>query len=347
MKNISFWCFIVATVGTCHALASIRAAVYQSPPPVATDNPLSILIQATDALNVASKHGVQLVLFPELFLSDPLDRESQPLNIIGNVCSELNIACVIGYCEKRHESEKKAGIEDQSNYNSLAAFNADGTRAGNYRSSAITPEQPFLPSHPFVELMPLKLQLPTSETPQELRVGMLLGNDILTPESCRHLTRSGSELLLVAASMQEENIVKQVVQTRAFENKVPLLFSNYVGKSEKSVCDQDKIAVPTWIGSSAIISEAGKELVGAPCEVGGDMPNDEGYLLLCDSGELYAADIEISPQKGRNKSVEESLKHWMLEVKPLGNTGKREKKGFRKDIFLTKETRRKAKTRRK
>ena len=80
----------------------IRAAVFQ-PPILSSDvsnNPLAILTQVADSLRVASSARVDVVLFPELFLSGgptgcalinnkALDREGYELNIVGNICEEL------------------------------------------------------------------------------------------------------------------------------------------------------------------------------------------------------------------------------------------------------------------
>eukprot|EP00547_Thalassionema_nitzschioides_P011027 CAMPEP_0194256494 /NCGR_PEP_ID=MMETSP0158-20130606/36818_1 /TAXON_ID=33649 /ORGANISM="Thalassionema nitzschioides, Strain L26-B" /LENGTH=358 /DNA_ID=CAMNT_0038995195 /DNA_START=45 /DNA_END=1121 /DNA_ORIENTATION=+ len=358
MTKFRFWYYAVGFLfRPCHALSFIRAAVYQPPPQIISENPLAILTQATEALNIASKHGVEILLFPELFLSDSWDRESRPLSIIGNVCSELNIACVIGYCEKRHKSEIKPGEDDQSNLcNSIAAFNADGTRAGNYRSTNIKSGQQFMAGHPFVEVMPIVLQLPSSsETPQELKVGMLLGNDILMPENCRYLARNGADLLLVAASMEDQNIVNHIVPTRAMENELPLMFSNYVGQAKEKEYNEYGKVITEWIGSSGIISKSGRELVRAPCEEGGDMLSDEGYLLPCFVGELYAADIDISSQQVSSKAAERSKKYWIMEAKqgtldtiaPSRNTNLPKKKGFGSDATRFRESGKKNKPRRK
>lgn len=85
------------------------------------------------------------MLFPELYLTGSnsltdggggaVDRESYELNIVGNMCAELNVACILGYAESIHKSElvKKKNVDESKNYtgyNSIAAFHADGSRAG-------------------------------------------------------------------------------------------------------------------------------------------------------------------------------------------------------------------------
>jgi predicted amidohydrolase len=397
------------------SIEKIRAAVYQPPAPVApeisntqAENPLEILTQVADALRVASIHGIDIVLFPEMYLnggpnrvlsgiSAALDRESYELNIVGNLCGELNVACVVGYAELRHESEfksskpKKGSDQDQDDengiYNSIAAFNADGSRAGNYRcvnsytdsSTASGTKDPsstmdFMKGHPFVEVMSTLMQLPTRQElsppkdelsggeevssvqgTREVRVGMMCGDDLLIPEHCRHLARSGAQILLTAASFQHDRdyrVAKHIIPTRSMENEVPLLFANYVDQSSLvpvHEAEEDKNnKLMTFIGSSAIISQDGSELVRAPEEEYGDMPSDNGYLLPCEVGALYAADIEINVESGVSQqgsarsqgAIQSSIEQWDLtpriQMKADGDGNdkrhKKESNGFGREV---------------
>ena len=345
--------------------ASVRAAVFQprSSPSSTTGvlediqkkakNPLGILTQVADTLRVASMHGVDIVLFPELFLSGgprvtpspPLDRESYELNIVGNLCQELNVACVVGYAEKQHNSEllqpkssasrseEDGGGNCEGMYNSLACFNADGSRAGNYRCVNTQANVPttrtvtldphssnddvmFLAGHPLVEVMPITMRLPTrgreklvdpsidDDIPtlmdggREFKFGMLCSDDALIPEHSRHLTRSGAQILLLSASFRrtQQQVPEHVIPTRSIENSLPLLFANYVEADSGAKERQELNTNPmSYIGSSAIISSNGDILVRAPETDDGDMPSDKGYLLPCEEGgALYAADIEMN-----------------------------------------------------
>ena len=119
----------MANCGSTHAREKIRAAVYQPPITIpksltaTEENPLAILTKIAYVLRIASKCGVDIVQFPELFMngglsqnvisgkSAALDRESYALNIVGNLCAELNVACVMGYAERKHESERKAATK--------------------------------------------------------------------------------------------------------------------------------------------------------------------------------------------------------------------------------------------
>jgi predicted amidohydrolase len=369
------------------SIEKFRAAVYQPPAleenesKVQKENPLEILTQVADALRVASAHGVDIVVFPELYLnggpkrvlsgdSAPLDRESYELNIVGNLCEELHVACVVGYAELKHESETKTrktknrsshGHEDGDSskngvFNSIAIFNANGSRAGNYRSvnphlkDELSTTIDFITGHPLIEVMPTLLQLPTKKkgVPRELKVGLMCGRDLLMPEHCRHLARNGAQIIVSSASFQTRDfsMVKHVCPTRSIENGTPLLISNYVDQTltqEPGEKEEQKDSNElSFIGSSAIISQLGEELVRAPRNQYSDMPCDDGYLLPCDVGALYAADIDVATEiLHRNYSenrgfIETSMNQWDLaprtNVGTEDNVNKRNSKGFGREV---------------
>lgn len=302
----------------------VRSAVFQAPASH-SNNPLEILTEVADSLRVASLYGVDVVVYPELYLSGPdgskaLDRESYELNIVGNMCGELSVACIIGYAEAVHESElktmKDSVGDDIKTYNSIAAFHADGSRAGNYRSVSSTK---FRKGSPFVEFIPATLKLPKRETSEqsseqherEIKVGMMCGNDIRKPEHSLHLVRCGAQVLFAPCSFKnnssDRRLLEYVAATRAIENGVPVVIAN----RESSTTTDDAKDEDDFIGSSAIISQDGEYLVCGPQEEGGDMPSDSGYLIPCKDGTIYAADIDVAT--GSTSSViQQSIDQWGL-----------------------------------
>jgi len=286
---------------------------------------LAILTQVADSLRVASLHGVDVVIYPELFLtgghssqqqceqSAAFDREDTKFNIISNICEELNVSCIIGYAESIHKSELKSTSnidDDKRAYNSIMAVNACGTRSGNYRS--ISKQDHFRSGHPFVESTPMLLQLPNRNTSngedREMKVGLMCGiNDMLCPEHCRNLVSSGAQILVASTSFTntkfDTRVVECIVPTRAMENQVPFLFANYESKEEKM--NEGDLE---FVGSSAIVSKIGDYLVCAPQHEGGDMPIDTGYLIPCEVGALYAADINIEPTSNTDSNDQWDLK---------------------------------------
>lgn len=300
----------------------IRAAVFQAHEKHLDNkagNPLAVLTQVADSLRVASLHGVDIVVFPELFLSggsgskqNALDRESSELNIVGNIAGDLNVACVIGYAESMSEMESR--IRDTGEgakngcYNSIAAFHNDGSRAGNHRS--ISTGSDFNTGIPFVESIPVGIRLQSGR--KEVKVGLMCGSDVMSPEHCRNLARSGARILIAATTFgsnsHDANAVKFLPPARAMENEVPFLFAN-VG------------------GSSAVIAPDGNFLVCAPKD-DGDMPTDCGYLIPCEHGALYAADIELNPASSALR--ESIIEQWDVNPRvPDELAGGRSEKKFK------------------
>jgi len=244
----------------------------------------------------------------------------------------LNVSCIIGYAESIHKSELKSTSnidDDKRAYNSIMVFNACGTRAGNYRS--ISKQDHFRSGHAFVESIPMLLQLPNRETSKreerEIKIGLMCGSDILSPEHSRNLVSSGAQILVASTSFTntkfDTRVVECIVPTRAMENQVPFLFANYESKEEKM-----NKADLEFIGSSAIISKDGEYLVCAPREEGGDMP-DCGYLIPCDeAGTLYAADINIEPTSNTNSNDQWDLKARMPDEVLGQQSNKKQAIGF-------------------
>jgi len=305
---------------------------------------LAILTQVADSLRVASIHGIDVVIYPELFLTGghssqqqyeqtALDREDTKFNIIGNICEELNVACIIGYAESIHESELKTSFTDDSReslnaYNSIMAFNACGTRAGNYRS--ISKHDDFRSGYSFVESTPMLLQLPNRDTSKgeerEIKIGLMCGNDILSPEHSRNLVSSGAQILVASTSFTntkfDTRVVECVLPTRALENQVPFLFANYESQEDKT--NEGDLE---FTGSSAIVSKDGDYLVRAPRKEGEDMP-DCGYLIPCEVGTLYAADINIEPTSNTNSNDQWDLKARMPDEVLGQQSNKKQAIGF-------------------
>eukprot|EP00535_Pseudo-nitzschia_heimii_P006133 CAMPEP_0197184958 /NCGR_PEP_ID=MMETSP1423-20130617/10949_1 /TAXON_ID=476441 /ORGANISM="Pseudo-nitzschia heimii, Strain UNC1101" /LENGTH=453 /DNA_ID=CAMNT_0042635911 /DNA_START=115 /DNA_END=1476 /DNA_ORIENTATION=+ len=377
----------------------IRAAVYQPPITIRNnekfsneENPLTVMTKITDVLQLASRCSIDVVQFPELFLngglfwnvisgrSAPMDRESYALNIIENICADLNIACIVGYAEAKHESERSRS-RSSGCYSSLAIFHADGSRAGNYRcvhplcdpSRETKADIAFEKGHPLVEITPISLKLPerdpaptfpesttvkqdtaakaTTRIPREIKLGVMCGGDIMVPEHARHLARLGATIFAVSGCLFDEErnhnansrLAQHVVPTRCMENEVPLLFSNFVDNDEHG----NELS---FIGQSTIVSSDGIELVRAPKSLNADMPSDKGYFLPCETGgALYAADFDIGADNNRNRkgTVDTSINEW--DIAPRLNqvdnikkgTAKSNRKGSKKGF--QKEKRRKTK----
>ncbi|GFH51513.1 hypothetical protein CTEN210_07989 [Chaetoceros tenuissimus] len=342
---------------------SLRVGVFQAPLPRRDNNPISVLKQVAESLRVASISQTDFVLFPELFLSGlketkSFDRECYELNIIGNICEELNVACAIGYSEKKLNEEKtemfgspttkkkNPGVES---FNSVAVFNADGTRAANFRCTCASSD--FLDAHPFVEVFPITLRLPSRKNDERkernVKIGMAIGKEIWINEHLRHLKRSGAELLLSSCAFFQTDLDEEgpifplesgIHQVRAIENHIPVVYSNYVGSDDEK----------QFSGLSAIVDQSGNFLVEAPESEDGDM-RDCGYLLPCEYGTLLAADITLDSTVDTNGLVSSS-DLWTVQPRSLfenDNTDKQADEKRSTGFHNSKQNRRSVKTKKK
>ena len=118
-------------------------------------------------------------------------------------------------------------------------------------------------------------------------------------------------------------MVECVLPTRALENQVPFLFANYEFKEDKM--NEGDLE---FVGSSAIVSTDGEYLVCAPQHEGGDMPIDTGYLIPCEVGALYAADINIESTSNTESSDQWELKARMPDELLGQQSNKKQAIGF-------------------
>lgn len=194
---------------------------------------------------------------------------------------------------------------------------------GNYRSVTATDmDNSYRKGSPFVEFIPLTIHLPNrdnlpSHHERVIKVGMMCGNDIMNPEHSRHLVRNGAQVLFAPCAFRntenDRNVLKYVIPTRAMENCVPFIFANMMQSAGTTSGDKKEGQAADdgyFIGSSAIISHEGEYLVCGPEEEGGDMPCDRGYLIPCNVGALYAADIDIDTSIP--EVIQQSIDQWDL-----------------------------------
>ena len=192
----------------------------------------------------ASKRGAELIIFPELFLTDYLsmtDVKVRPLaqqkdgpafKRLSAAAKDNNIAVIYGYPEVEVVSGKTCY------YNSAQFIDSEGNSLVNYRKTHLwfTDRAMFTPGSEFsvVEWNGIK-------------VGLLICFDVEFPEVVRILTLKGAQLILVPTATTAEDhdsrfIASCGVRVRAQENRVFLAYvnysegnSNYLGHS--SLCD--------------------------------------------------------------------------------------------------------------
>lgn len=216
--------------------------------------------------------GVDLVVFPELFLSGyeataaagrALKPESQPMRDLAAVCRETKTSLIVGFCE---------GIDGGKFANSLACIDGDGLLQGVYRKVQLfggAEKEVFSAgSSLFVACL------------EGVRVGCLICFDLEFPEHARALAEAGIDMLVtVAANMSPYGPDHELhARARAVENRVPHLYVNRVGGE----------AGLRFVGESRVISADGsvvEELGAEPGELLADLevpapapPADVDYL---------------------------------------------------------------------
>eukprot|EP01062_Namystynia_karyoxenos_P008444 TRINITY_DN1296_c0_g4_i1.p1 TRINITY_DN1296_c0_g4~~TRINITY_DN1296_c0_g4_i1.p1 ORF type:complete len:313 (+),score=92.41 TRINITY_DN1296_c0_g4_i1:66-941(+) len=223
----------------------------------------------------AAAPGAELLVFPELFLQGydigvaELRRLAVPRpDTFAAFCRSveatpppgLNCALAVPYCELGTGGEL---------YNSVAVFHCGGDLARNYRKchlwddgcSAATYERAaFRPGGPEC-LQPFELRL----RGRALRCGVLVCFDIEFPEPARALALRGAEVLIVPTALCDGPVAAItphcVIPTRALENHVHVLYSNFAGGG------QEGGRIP-FCGRSAIVGPDGVDLVRAGPGVG-------------------------------------------------------------------------------
>lgn len=192
------------------------------------------------ALRRAASAGAQLVLFPEMSLTGYLLQPSQlalaeaadgpSLSALGELCAELDVACVVSFPERNGDQ-----------FHIAASFiDRDGHTAGHYRKTHLYPgvDNLFAPGQ----------QLRAFDTSFG-RVGLLICYDLEFPEVARTLKLDGAQFLLVATANMSPFEQQQTcyLRARAAENDLPIAICNRVGK-EGDTC---------FFGASAIAQASG------------------------------------------------------------------------------------------
>ena len=186
----------------------------------------------------ASKRGAELIIFPELFLTDYLsmtDVKVRPLaqqkdgpafKRLSAAAKDNNIAVIYGYPEVEVVSGKTCY------YNSAQFIDSEGNSLVNYRKAHLwfTDRAMFTPGSEFsvVEWNGIK-------------VGLLICFDIEFPEAARMLALKGAQLIAVPTatifnSKESRFIANSIVAVRAQENRVFVALvsscgSDYLGHS--------------------------------------------------------------------------------------------------------------------
>ncbi|MCE9558138.1 MAG: carbon-nitrogen hydrolase family protein [Armatimonadetes bacterium] len=199
-----------------------KIACYQSD--VAFDQPMQNAAKACAALVSLSKVGVDMVIFPEAFLT--------------------------GYCVNTVEDARRiaidsndsslAKIQEAVNSAKVSAIVGFAERDGNllYNTAALLcPEVPIryyrkthLPELGFDQFATPGNELPVFDTPIG-KVGILICFDLRIPEAARTLALRGAELIAIPTNWPTGAIIsaEHISLTRAAENRVFVATCNRIG----------------------------------------------------------------------------------------------------------------------
>lgn len=202
----------------------------------------------------ASRRGIDLLVFPECFLTGYFNRDAveriarqfdeYTLSALGAVARSNDTAIVVGYYEAQ-----EGGI-----YNSTLVIGADGTILANYRKRALYGDwekSTFLPGSG-----PVLLEY------RGIKISVLICFDIEFPELARECAGSGAELIVVPTSLMEPygRIARRVIPARAIENQLYIAYANRIGVEHEL----------QYVGRSAIYDPEGN-LLGEGTDDGSEL----------------------------------------------------------------------------
>ncbi len=221
--------------------------------------------RAIQDLNRAKSDGVDLVVFPEAFLTGYCARDRQEaesialeaqrrgdqlatwpdsLGSIFECCRELGIHAVLGF----------AGRDDSGLYNAAVLIDAKGENRIYVKT--------HLPELGFDRFATPGRELKVFET-EIGRIGIIVCYDLRPPEACRVLALQGAEVVVLPTNWPARKGTSPAIMcpTRAMENKIYFASCNRIGEENGF----------EFRGESGIYGLGGEELAAA----GGE----EAYLM--------------------------------------------------------------------
>jgi predicted amidohydrolase len=223
---------------------SLRLALWQGAG--APGDPAATLERARRAVDAAAAEGVELLVFPEGYLTGyhlphlspgDLGWVEQALDEVGRMARRAGVAVVMG-----------AHVEEDGDLaNAAEAFSADGARLGRYRKRALFGGWEKATFRPGAE--------PFLFHCGGLRVGVAICYDVEFPELVRAYARCGAQALLVPTALMapHDPVARILVPARAMENRMFVGYANRVGEE----------AGLRYVGSSRICGPDGRTLAEA------------------------------------------------------------------------------------
>ena len=223
----------------------MKIALYQGAgQPTRVDENLEIIQR--QALSAAGQ-GVDLIIFPELFLTGynigetvqelAQQADGPACQKAAQIARQANIAILYGYPEQ-------LGTEV---YNSALLIDRNGNTRANYRKTHLygSYEKRFF--KPGDSLIIAQLE--------GLNIGILICYDVEFPEAVRALVSAGADLIAVPTALMEDycRIAEKVVPARAYESVIYVAYVNRCG-SEGDII---------YCGRSCLVGPDGRDVLRA------------------------------------------------------------------------------------
>ena len=171
----------------------------------------------------AAKEGIDLIVFPELFLSgynvgEALHQNAQAqdgsfAHRVAALANDLNIAIAYSYPER----------DGDTVYNASIFIDDQGRTLANHRKMILPPgtEHDWFATGSSVPVFRFK----------DATITLLICYECEFPEIMRHAALEGAQIVLVATAGGEEweQVPTFVIPSRAYENGIFIVYANYCG----------------------------------------------------------------------------------------------------------------------
>ena len=241
-----------------------------------TAHPAENIARAEALVREAAGQGAQIVLLPELFERpyfcqerryDYLDyalpvSENPAVARMQTVAKELSLVIPVSFYER----------DGNSQYNSVAMIDADGSLLGVYRKTHIPDDHFYQEKFYFT---PGNSGFRVFET-RYGKVGCGICWDQWFPEAARAMALLGADIILYPTAIGSEPILltdsmphwRRTMQGHAAANIIPVVAANRVGEERVTPCAENggQKSALAFYGSSFLTDETGEILVGADRE---------------------------------------------------------------------------------
>ncbi|HWQ97960.1 MAG TPA: N-carbamoylputrescine amidase [Clostridia bacterium] len=241
-----------------------------------TAQPVENIAHAEALVREAAEQGAQIVLLPELFERPYFCQErrydyqdyAQPVSENPAVermmvaARELSVVIPVSFYER----------DGNSQYNSVAMIDADGTLLGVYRKTHIPDDHYYQEKFYFT---PGNTGFRVFET-RYGRVGVGICWDQWFPEAARAMALLGADILLYPTAIGSEPILltdsmphwRRTMQGHSAANVIPVVAANRVGEERVMPCAENggQKSALVFYGSSFLTDETGEIIAGADRE---------------------------------------------------------------------------------